>query len=165
MIVVLSGDYWLYVSSLVKAILWENCILALNVSFKQDQFTPNTKQTWDLKTCRTILYIEIKLVKSQSVKNSYCSAYQKVLFPCKNYVSNCPFLCSFPFSFIILFSSTPFCGSRSFVLMFEFSLADRLSQIISFNSLYGTKTHLPCNFLIISFPFEALECRLVRCQL
>lgn len=49
--------------------------------------------------------------------------------------------------------------------MFEFSLADRLSQIITFNSPCGTKTHSPCNFLIILFPFEVPECRLVRCQL
>lgn len=79
-------------------------------------------------------------------------------------VSNWPFLFPFPSSFIILSSPAPLRGSPSFVLVFEFSLADRLSQIISFNSPCGTKTHSPCNFLIILFPFEAPECRLVRCQ-
>lgn len=80
-------------------------------------------------------------------------------------VSNWPLLFPFPSSFISLSSPAPLRGSQSFVLMFEFSLADRLSQIISFNSPCGTKTHSPCNFLIILFPFEAPECRLVRCQL
>lgn len=88
-----------------------------------------------------------------------------LLFSRTNDVSNWPFLHPFPSSFISLPSPAPLRGSRSFVLVFEFSLADRLSQIISFNSPCGTKTHSPCNFLIILFPFEAPECRLVRCQL
>lgn len=88
-----------------------------------------------------------------------------LLFSRTNDVSNWPFLHPFPSSFIICSSPAPLRGSRSFVLVFEFSLADRLSQIISFNSPCGTKTHSPCNFLIILFPFEAPECRLVRCQL
>lgn len=91
--------------------------------------------------------------------------YFLLLFSRTNDVSNWPLLYPFPSSFIILSSPAPLRGSQSFVLMFEFSLADRLSQIISFNSPCGTKTHSPCNFLIILFPFEAPECRLVRCQL
>lgn len=86
-------------------------------------------------------------------------------FPHSDDVSNWPFLFPFPSSFIIPSSPAPLRASPSFVLMFEFSLADRLSQIISFNSPCGTKTHSPCNFLIILFPFEAPECRSVRCQL
>lgn len=110
----------------------------------------------------------IKLVKLECVRDIYSSAYWEVLFPFSPHsddVSNWPFLFPFPSSFIILSSPAPLRRSPSFVLMFEFSLADRLSQIISFNSPRGTKTHSPCNFLIILFPFEAPECRLVRCQL
>lgn len=73
----------------------------------------------------------IKLVKSHLSQTFTVHAMWEVLSP-KSDVSNCPFLSS------VLLPSTPFCGSQSFVLLFEFSLADRLSQIISFNSPIGT---------------------------
>lgn len=117
--------------------------------------------------CKTRLCVEKSNLWNHSGGKTFTarSAYREALRPAQQSgVLNWPFLFSFPSPLIILFFTASLSGSPSSVLMFEFLPADRLSQIISFNSPCGTQTHSPCNFLIILFPFEALGCRLVRCQ-